>query len=619
MALLTIENLALLIGEMPILRDIDLTVSAGEVVGIVGESGSGKSMTALTVMRLLPRAAVATGRVVFDGIDILAAPETAMVKLRGDDIGMVFQEPMTALNPVKTIGEQIAEGVRFHTGANRADAEARARSMLDRVGLPAPRFGLDRFPHELSGGQRQRVVIAIACALNPKLLIADEPTTALDVVLQAQILDLLQDLVDERRMGLMLISHDLAVVAGMADRIVVMRDGAVQDAGAAVPLLRERRHPYTRLLAEASTHVPARRATGPFPALAGALSAKSTEGGEDGRDRTPTPSPSPQGGGEHAPAGATSISNGVSEVSTRGDTSVPPSPLRGGVGGGGKSHLPDNAVRDRTRHPLLAIRNLTRIYPGRREGWLGRRAVVTAVDDVSLDIARGEMVALVGRSGCGKSTLARAILALDHPTSGSIRLEGEEIAGRHDRELRAARRHMQVVFQDPYGSFNPRMRVEKLVAEPLHLLDRAPTASERRDRVAHALHRVGLQAADMAKYPHEFSGGQRQRIAIARAIVTEPKLIVADEPVSALDVSIRAQILDLFVDLNLDLGLACLFITHDLHVARAVTDRVLVMSDGRIVEEGQTGAVLDNPQSDAAKELVAAAPDLERALASRLP
>ena len=539
MSLLEIENLRLEIGDTSILKDIDLTIEQGEVMGLVGESGSGKSMTALTVMQLLPEAARAQGRVTFDGIDILSTPEAAMNKLRGDDIGMVFQEPMTALNPVKTIGEQVAEGIRWHTGANRADAEQTARQILDRVGLPEAKFPLARYPHELSGGQRQRVVIAIACALKPKLLIADEPTTALDVVLQKQILELLRDLVDERKMGLLLISHDLAVVADMADRITIMRHGEVMEDGETARTLSEQVHPYTRQLAQASMHVPARK--------------------------------------RHATAAATADAP-----------------------------------------PLLSVENVIRDYPGRRTSLFRKPAPFRAVDGVSFSLRAGQSVALVGRSGCGKSTLARMVLALDRPTGGAIRLDGAEVSALEEDALKPHRRKMQVVFQDPYGSFNPRHKVERLVAEPLHLLEKKPSAAERREMVADALHEVGLQPRDMDKYPHEFSGGQRQRISIARAIITRPRLVVADEPVSALDVSIRAQVLDLFADLNDRLGVAYLFITHDLTVARAITDEVMVMHEGRIVEEGKTGEVLDNPQSDAAKALVAAAPDLHRALRRRL-
>jgi peptide/nickel transport system ATP-binding protein len=536
-SLLDISRLNVDIGETPILRGVDLSIAPGEVMGLVGESGSGKSMTALTVMRLLPAAARTSGSILFDGKDILAASEAEMNALRGDDIGMVFQEPMTALNPVKTIGEQVAEGIRWHTGASRHEAEERARKMLDRVGLPESRFPLSRYPHELSGGQRQRVVIAIACALKPKLLIADEPTTALDVVLQKQILELLRDLVDENGMGLLLISHDLAVVAAMADRVTILRVGQVMEEGETARILSAQRHPYTRQLAQASMHVPAR--------------AKHRDQGNSPRT-------------------------------------------------------------------LLEVVNVSRVYPGRRRSLLTRGKPTKAVDGVSFSVRPGQSTALVGRSGCGKSTLARVILALDRATSGTIRFMGETLTGKEGSQLTSARRNMQVVFQDPYGSFNPRHRAERLVAEPLHLLEKKPDAAERRQLVAQSLHEVGLRPDDMDKYPHEFSGGQRQRLSIARALITRPKLIVADEPVSALDVSIRAQILDLFAELNDRLGVAYLFITHDLTVARAITDDVMVMDEGRIVETGRTAEVLDNPRSEAAKALVAAAPDLHRAIARRM-
>jgi peptide/nickel transport system ATP-binding protein len=478
--------------------------------------------------------------VLLDGANLLEASEEHMCTLRGDDIGMVFQEPMTALNPLKTIGEQVAEGIRWHTRASRAEAEERARRILDRVGLPETKFPLSRYPHELSGGQRQRVVIAIACALKPRLLIADEPTTALDVVLQAQVLDLLRDLVAENRMGLLLISHDLAVVADMADRIAILRNGQVMEAGETAQVLSAQTHPYTRQLAQASTHVPEIRL-----------------------------------------------------ATARNNPASPPA-------------------------PLLSVQNLSRDYPGRRLSLLRRGAPTRAVDDVSFSIAPGRSVALVGRSGCGKSTLARMILALDRPTAGEIRFRGETLTGRSEAELKPARRDMQVVFQDPYGSFDPRQKVVKLVTEPLHLLEKSPSRTERRDMAAAALAEVGLGPDALDRYPHEFSGGQRQRISIARAIITRPKLVVADEPVSALDVSIRAQILDLFADLNARLGIAYLFITHDLTVARAITDEVMVMEEGRIVERGHTHEVLDDPQSGAARELVSAAPDLKRALERRL-
>jgi peptide/nickel transport system ATP-binding protein len=534
MPLLEIKDLSLDIGAASILKDIDLTVDAGEIIGVIGESGSGKSMTALTVMQLLPIGARTKGSVTLEGREVLGLPDEEMRRIRGGIVGMVFQEPMTALNPVQTIGQQVAETAMVHGGLSRADALQVARQTLDRVELPADRFPLDRYPHELSGGQRQRVVIAMAIAMRPKLLIADEPTTALDVTTQAQILTLLQRLVDEDGMGMMFITHDLGVIAGIADRVSIMRKGVVVEAGPTVPLFRSLQHPYSKALFEASSHVPPR---------------------------------------------------------------IPPA-VAGGV-------------------PVLAVDDVVREYPLPRRGLLEKRKVLRAVDGVSLRIERGENVGLVGESGCGKSTLARAIMALEPTQSGRIAISGEPIDPKRGASF-ATRRHLQVVFQDPYGSFNPRHRVDRLVSEPFHLLGAAaPTGVEREKRITRALEEVGLTAADAGKYVHEFSGGQRQRIAIARALIIEPSLIILDEAVSALDVSVRAQVLDLLADLSDRLQLSYLFISHDLSVVRSITDRVLVMKAGKIVEEGETESVFRNPQHPYTRELIAATPNLEAALAKR--
>jgi len=535
MALLQIKDLALSIRGTPILRDIDLKVDAGEVAGVVGESGSGKSMTAMAVMQLLPVGTQWSGSIQLDGKALESLTEKEMCDLRGNDIGMVFQEPMTALNPVQTIGDQVSETILVHTGRSRAEARQIARQALDRVGLPEDLFPLDRYPHDLSGGQRQRVVIAMAIALRPKLLIADEPTTALDVTTQAQILTLLKRLVDEDGMGLILITHDLAVVADMADHIVIMKEGEVVEDGDTLDLFRRMKHPYTKALFEASSHVPARN---PVPV--------------DGR-------------GE----------------------------------------------------PVVQVSNVVRDYPLPRRSLFKAPGHFRAVDDVSLAIRRGENVGLVGESGCGKSTLTRAILALDPIQGGEIRLNGAAFSSRGEGPDRAMRRRVQVVFQDPYSSFNPRHRVERLIAEPFHLLDQPPEGPDRRKRIDAALSNVGLTSADAHKYIHEFSGGQRQRIAIARALIIEPSLIVLDEAVSALDVSIRAQILDLLADLSDRLAISYLFISHDLSVVRAITDRVLVMKSGKVVEEGPTEDVFRNPRHDYTRELLAATPILDEALKAR--
>ncbi|MEL6677702.1 MAG: dipeptide ABC transporter ATP-binding protein [Pseudomonadota bacterium] len=521
---LDVEGLGLSIGAVEVLRDVSLSVAPGEIFGLIGESGSGKSMTALALMDLLPKGSARTGTIRLDGAELSALGERGMRRVRGNDISMIFQEPMTALNPLQTIGDQVMETVRVHTGASRAEARARAREVLDRVGLPADRFPLARYPHELSGGQRQRVVIALAIALRPKLLIADEPTTALDVTTQSQILALLKGLVEEDGMSLILITHDLAVVSGLADRIAIMRRGEVVEAGPAGQVFAAQRHPYTRTLLAASVHQPDRH-----------------------------------GRGQGAP---------VLEV--------------------------NDAVRD---------------YTLPRRGLFDRPGRFRAVDHVSFTLHQGENLGLVGESGCGKSTLARAILGLEPLQGGRIALGGQDVSPAMRPE---ARRRISVVFQDPYGSFNPRHSVGRLVAEPFHLLTDRPT--DRRDRVAEALEAVGLEAADATKYIHEFSGGQRQRIAIARALIIRPDVIVLDEAVSALDVSVRARVLDLLAALSESHALSYLFISHDLTVVRAITDRVLVMRAGRIVEEGPTGAVFTSPRHAYTQSLLAAAPRLDPAL-----
>ena len=517
MTLLSVRDLGVRLGGRDIVAGLSFDLAAGGILGIVGESGSGKSVTALAIAGLLPDGMAATGGVVLDGQDLLPLPDTDLSRLRGRDIGMVFQEPMTALNPLHSIGDQVAETLVIH-GTPRTEARARAAAMLTRVGLPPDRFPPGLYPHQLSGGQRQRVAIAMAVVAGPKLLIADEPTTALDVTTQADVLGLIRGLVAERGMGLILISHDLAVIAGMAREVLVMKDGRAVAQGATEAVFRGG-HPYVRSLIAAAAHAPPASTTTPGQVLL------SVEG----------------------------------------------------------------AVRDYTlpRRSLFAA-------PKRRR----------ALDGVTLSIRAGESVGLVGGSGSGKSTLARAILGLDALQAGSILLDGQRVGPHMPRALR---RDMQAVFQDPYGSFDPRWRVGRLIAEPFHLTGHPPDAD---DRIAQSLTEVGLSADDAGKFIHEFSGGQRQRIAIARALVTRPRLIVLDEAVSALDMGVRAQILDLLAALRAAHGLAYLFITHDLTVVRAITDRVLVLDAGRVVEEGPTTTVLNAPGHAVTRALVAAVPKL---------
>ncbi|ALA19327.1 hypothetical protein AL346_20310 [Chelatococcus sp. CO-6] len=595
MSMFSVEGLDLSIYGLPILKGVSLSVGEGEILGLVGESGSGKSMTALAAMQLMPRGASAAGRILLDGEDVLSKSEAQMCALRGRDIGMVFQEPMTALNPLKTIGAQVAECFAQHLGARRAECTAWAGQALERVGLPPSRFPLDRYPHELSGGQRQRVVIAMAVALKPKLIIADEPTTALDVTTQAQILELMRELVAEEGTSLLMITHDLAVVAEMADRVTVMRYGEVVEEGTTAAFFSGMRHPYSKALLEASTHVPARRKLTAPPILPreGEVAPHSGDGGGGAAAVEGTaPSPDPT---RLAPRGA-------SHPPLKGRDQPYPSPSRREEGPG---------------TPILVAQSVVREYRGRRRSLFKAPEKRRAVDAVNLAVRPGESVGLVGESGCGKSTLARTLMALEPPQGGAVLFRGRSFADFSAADLTAMRRAVQVVFQDPYGSFDPRHKAGRLVAEPLHLLRGEIDAAERNRRIAAVLRDVGLRPEDADKYPHEFSGGQRQRLAIARALITRPALIILDEPVSALDVSIRAQVLDLLADLQAEHGLAYLFISHDLTVVRAITDRVLVMRAGQIVEEGPTAEVFAAPQHAYTRELLAASPDLSRALAAR--
>ena len=525
--LLEIDALSVSIGGAPIIKNLSLCVGAGEILGLVGASGSGKSMTALAIMQLLPAQAALTGVVRLRGEALTDKSESQLQSIRGRDIGIVFQEPMTALNPLMHIGDQVAETVRLHRSVSVAEARRTARETLDLVGLRGEQGALDRLPYELSGGQRQRVAIAMAVVLGPPLLIADEPTTALDVGTQAQVLRLLQELARTRRMGLILVTHDLAVVAQVTDRVAVMHRGEIVEQGATQQLRREFQPPYGRALLAAAELKPKRAAP-------------------------PRPSPT----------------------------------------------------------QVLDVRGVVHEYPRRRRSLWRAAAPLRAVDGVSLTVHSGETVGLVGESGSGKSSLLRVILALERPQAGEVSMLGDVFSTAKGATLRRLRRGIQAVFQDPYGSFDPQWPVERLIAEPFYLLNSPPAAAERRRKVAMVLEHVGLSATDARRYPHEFSGGQRQRIAIARALITEPSVIAFDEAVSALDVLVRAQILELLAELAERLQLAYLFVSHDLNVVRSIADRIYVMRQGRIVEHGPTESVFTSPRHAYTEALIAATPTL---------
>jgi microcin C transport system ATP-binding protein len=525
--ILDVENLSVAFRGTPVVQGVTFHVKRGETVALVGESGSGKSVTALSCLRLLPvGGANPAGRITLDGTDVLRAEGEALRRLRGGVAGMVFQEPMTSLNPLHTVGRQVGEAVTLHRPLRGEALRARVVELLRRAGFPGAEERLNAYPHQLSGGQRQRVMIAAALANDPALLIADEPTTALDVTIQAQILELLADLKRRLSMAMLLITHDLQIVRRHADRVVVMRHGQAVEAGEVAEVFARPQHEYTKMLL----------ATEPR--------------------------------GRPAPVAA------AAPTVMQGEAVKVHFPIRRGV--------------------------LRRVV-----------GTVKAVDGVSLTIREGETVGLVGESGSGKTTLGLAMLRLE-TSEGAIRFEGRDIGGLGRGELRPLRARMQIVFQDPYGALSPRMTVREIVGEGLAVHERLSPA-ERDGRVAAALREVGLLPEMAERYPHEFSGGQRQRIAIARALVLKPRLVVLDEPTSALDVSVQAQVVELLRELQARHRLAYLFISHDLRVVRAMAHRIVVLRDGRVVEEGEAEAVVAAPQQPYTRALMAAAFDLSAA------
>ena len=536
-------------GWLPIVKGISFDIAADETLAVVGESGSGKSVTALSIMRLFaPVSSRHEGRVELAGRDLLTLPEPEMRRVRGGQIGMVFQEALTSLNPLAPVGTQIAEVLAIHGISSGAAAEAEAVQMLERVRIPAARARARDLPHSLSGGMRQRVMIAMALACRPRLLIADEPTTALDVTIQAQILALIKELQRDEGMGVLFITHDMGVVAEIADRTIVMLRGEVVEQGLTADVFAQAQHPYTRGLIAA------------VPRLGAAA------GGEP----------------QHFPT----IDRTTGLLRER-----PP--------------RPDTV--DRARKPVLSVRGLVKRFDAGRS-ILGRvQGRVHAVENVSFDLHAGETLSLVGESGCGKSTTGRTIMRLVEPQAGSIALEGTDLLALDRARLRDTRRRIQMIFQDPFASLNPRIRVGDAIAEPF-LTHRLGTRAEAQAKVADLLERVGLDPAVAGRYPQQFSGGQRQRICIARALALEPAVLVADESVSGLDVSIKAQVVNLLLDLQQSLGLAYLFISHDMAVVERMSHKVAVMYLGEIVEIGPAQAIFNDPQHPYTRRLIAAVP-----------
>ena len=550
-------------GAPPVVRQVSFEVARGKTLAIVGESGSGKSVTSLALMRLVE---LGGGRIVSGQmelrtrhhgvVDLTQAPESQLRRLRGADMAMIFQEPMTSLNPVFKVGDQLLEAIRLHQPGDRASMLARALRMLDMVRIPDARQVMGRYPHQLSGGMRQRIMIAMALACEPTLLIADEPTTALDVTVQSQILQIIRGLQDDLSMGVVFITHDMGVVAEIADEVMVMRSGETVEHGAVGSIFARPQHPYTRNLLAAVPRLGAMKGTelpAKFPLIEAGIAQK--------------------------------VPEQIAQVGSPSD-----------------GHAPDYA-----RAPLLRVRNLVTRYD-LRGGILGRvQRRVHAVEDVSFDLFAGETLALVGESGCGKSTTARAVARLLRTQGGNIEFDGQPIGAMTGGRLKALRREVQMVFQDPYASLDPRRTIEDSLLEPLTVHGIA-RGEEARQRAGELLRKVGLLPEHAKRYPHEFSGGQRQRICIARALALSPRLIVADESVSALDVSIQAQVINLMQDLQRELGIAFLFISHDLAVVERVSHRVAVMYLGRIVEIGSRRQIFESPRHPYTRKLMAAVP-----------
>ncbi len=594
-------------GVVRALDGVRLSIERGETFALVGESGCGKSMTALALMRLLPEnGRVAGGQVRLGDLDVLGLPESAMRSVRGARIGMIFQEPSTSLNPVMRVGDQIVEAIETHTPLRGAAARAKAIDWLGRVGIPEPERRIDEYPFRLSGGQKQRVMIAMTLAAEPDFLVADEPTTALDVTIQAQILELLRTLQREQKMGLLLITHDLGVVAGMAQRVALMYAGQIIEVAPAEEFFAAPHHPYARALLRALPD--AGRRGQPLEAIAGTVPPLWTE--FQGCRFAPRCS-------QALPA-CTNVAPALFDLGARRQVRcllhAPGAETVRAVKGRALGAATDSQPDDRpAATPLLQVQALSVAFPI-RQGLLQRATgAFQAVKDLSFDVARGRTLALVGESGCGKTTAGKAIVQLlrgQANIEGRALLEGRNLFELQGEALLAARRDVQIIFQDPFASLNPRLRVFELLEEGLQALHPQMSAQQRRQRIEGLSKRVGLGRSALERFPHEFSGGQRQRIAIARALAAQPKLVICDEPTSALDVSVQAQILNLLRELQRDMGLSYLFITHNIGVVEYIADEVAVMRAGAIVEQGDSNEVLRHPRHAYTRELLAAVPRL---------
>ena len=592
-------------GVVRALSGVDLHVNPGETLGIVGESGSGKTMTALSLMGLLPQGGkVSSGSIILDGQDLTQLPLKEKRKLRGTKVGMIFQDPLTSLNPTMKIGLQVCEPLRVHEGLSKREALERAVEILKRVGMPRPEVVINNYPHQLSGGMRQRVMIAMALVCKPRILIADEPTTALDVTTQMQILDLIDELRDEYKMGVILITHDLGVVAGHTDRVAVMYAGRIVETAPTKTLFTEPKHRYTSSLMAAL----------PERALAAGTKLFSIPGAPPSLTNLPVGcrfAARCLWATDECRAGYPDLSGDETHTFScfhpvqEGDES--PAVLQGKL----DSNKTDGAAADVpqiSHETLLDVKEASREYESAGSGFFKReKGVVSAVDRVSITVKKGETYGLVGESGCGKSTVGRLIAGLEPPSGGAIELDGRDLATLKGRDAVRIHRDVQMMFQDSYAAMDPRMRIDQILAEPMSI-QKTGNARQIAERILEILEQVGLTEEILDRYPHEFSGGQLQRIGFARSLTLAPDLIVADEPVSALDVSVQAQVLNLMKDLQQELGLSYLFISHDLAVVQYMADRIGVMYLGRIVEEGPASEVVKNPKHPYTKALIDSIP-----------
>jgi peptide/nickel transport system ATP-binding protein len=580
-------------GVVRAVDDVSFTIGEGRTLGLVGESGSGKSVTSLSIMRLLPDrvASIEAGEISLLGKDLVKLPSKELRQVRGADVSMIFQEPGTALNPVYRVGDQVMEAILLHQDVSKDEAKRRTIALFDEVGIPDPARRVSSYPHEMSGGQKQRVMIAMAISCNPKLLIADEPTTALDVTIQAQILDLIRRLRDERGMAILFITHDLGVIAEIADEVAVMYRGAIVERNAVTEIFRAPQHPYTKGLLACRPKPGSKNRR--LPTVSDFMQVEELEGGgvriEERRDEAHLE--------EFAKKGRGRLLHPKSELEKLGFSFED------------CKEEADTTAIDEGEEPILEVESLRVWFPIRRGVFSRTVGHVKAVDDIGFRVYRGQTLGLVGESGCGKTTTGRAILRLVGKDGGSVKFEGTDIHSLSGPSLKRFRRKMQVVFQDPDASLNPRLTVGAMLNEAMLIHSIGKNTSERRDRAVKLLEEVGLSGAYLNRYPHEFSGGQRQRLGIARALAVEPQFVVCDESVSALDVSVQAQVLNLLKDLQEEHDLTYIFISHDLGVVKFMSDMLAVMKDGKIVEFGPSDALYRNPKEDYTKRLIDSIPD----------